>query len=57
MLLLSDEHEISERREEEIQRLRAEIGVEKMRAIQLWKDCMSPVMQEPVQETNAMSDV
>ncbi len=57
MLLLSDEHEISERREEEIQRLRAEIGAEKMRAVQLWKDCMSPVMQELVQEKDAMSDV
>ncbi|KAG8984721.1 hypothetical protein FRB90_005144, partial [Tulasnella sp. 427] len=38
MLLLSDEREIAQRREEEVQALRQEIDEAKARAIQLWKE-------------------
>ncbi|KAG9013909.1 hypothetical protein FRB94_004289 [Tulasnella sp. JGI-2019a] len=42
MLLLSDEREIAQRREDEIKTLRQEIDVAKARAVELWEELSIP---------------
>lgn len=49
MLLLSDEREIAERRQEEIKTLRRDIDAAKARAVELWEElAMSgPIPTDP----------